>query len=83
MCLEKKHRGSYGITMDHNMEAISEVSEQSPRSSNVASTGLHSIGIPESLYVTVTVAKELVIYLMVTPCLNRESWRLSCLMCGN
>ena len=72
---ERKHRESYGIAMDHNMEAISEVSEQPPRSSNVASIGPHSIKIPESLYVIVTVAKELVTCLMVTPCLNKGSWK--------
>ena len=79
---ERKHRESYGIATDLNMEAISEVSEQPPRSSNVASIGPHSIKIPESLYVIVTVAKELVICLMVTPCLNKESWKLSCLTYG-
>ena len=73
MCLEKKHRGSYGIAMDHNMEAISEVSEQPPRSSNVASTGLHSIETPESLYITVTVDRELVICFTVMPCLSKGS----------
>ena len=79
---ERKHRESYGIATDLNIEAISEVSEQPPRSSNVASIGPHSIKIPESLYVTVIVAKELVICLMVTPCLNKESWKLSCLTYG-
>ena len=44
---EKKHKGSYGIAMDHNMEDILEVSEQPLKSSNVASTGLLSIKIPE------------------------------------
>ena len=55
------------------MEDILEVSEQPQEFSNVASTGLLSIETPESLYVTVTVARELVIYLMVTPCLNKGS----------
>ena len=73
VCLEKKHKGSCGIASDLNMEAISEVSEQPPRSSNVASTGLPSIETPESLYVTVTVARELVICLMVMPCLSKGS----------
>ena len=73
MYLERKHKGSYGIVMDRSMGDISKVSEQPLRSSNVASTGLHSIGIPESLYVTVTVAKELVTCLMDTPCLNKGS----------
>ena len=82
MCLEKRHRRSYGIAMDHNMEDISEVSEQPRRLSNVVSTGLLSIETPKSLYVTVTVARELVICLMVMPYLNKESWRLSCLMYG-
>ena len=53
------------------MEAISEVSEQPPRSSNVASIGLLSIEMPESLCVTVTVAKELVTCLTDMPCLNK------------
>ena len=68
---EKKHRGSYGTAMDHSMEDILEVSEQPLKSSNVASTGLLSIKIPESLCVTVTVAKELVTCLMDMPCLNK------------
>ena len=55
------------------MEDISEVSEQSPKSSNVASTSLQSIETLKNSYVTVTVASELVIYLMVTPCLNKGS----------
>ena len=59
--------------MDHNIEDISEVSEQPPKSSNVASTGLQSIETPENLYITVTVARELVICLTVMPCLSKES----------
>ena len=48
MYLEKRHRRSYGIAMDHNMEDISEVSEQPQRFSNAGSTGLLSIETPES-----------------------------------
>ena len=73
MCLEKKHRRSYDIVMDHNMEDISEVSEQPQKSSNMASTGPLSIKTPESLCVTVTAARELVICLTVTPCISKES----------
>ena len=73
MYLERKHKGFYSIAMDHSMGDISEVSVQPLRSSNVDSTGLLSIRMPESLCVTVTVAKELVTCLMVMPCLNKGS----------
>ena len=79
---ERKHRESYGIAMDLNMEVISEVSEQPPRSSNVASIGPHSIKIPEHLCLTVIAARDQATCLTVMPCLNKESWRLSCLMYG-
>ena len=73
MYLERKHKGSCDIAMDHSMGDISEVSEQPLKSSNVASTGLLSIEMPESLCVTVTAAKELVTCLTDTPCLNKGS----------
>ena len=73
MCLEKRHRKSFGIAMDHNMEDMSKVNEQPQKFSNVASTGLLSIKTPESLYGTVTVARELVICLTVMPCLSKGS----------
>ena len=61
------------MAMDHNMEDISEVSEQPQRFSNVASTSLLSIETPESLYVTVTVTRELVICLTAMPFLSKRS----------
>ena len=73
MCLEKRHRKSYGIAMDHSIEDILEVSEQPQGFSNVASIGLLSIETHESLYVTVTVARELVICLTVMPYLSKGS----------
>ena len=73
VCPEKKHKGSYGTAMDHSMEDISEVSEQPLKSSNVASTGLLSIKMPESLCISVRQVTSSLAIVTVTHKLSRVS----------